>query len=63
MCYMCLQDDTFSVKKQTTEQRLRERAAYVKKLLTEANEHLICDEGDDVIKRLKEEQYELARQL
>lgn len=65
MCYLCLKDDIFTGKNPTNEQRLRERAAHVKRLLREAedNKHTMCYIGDAAVELLKNEQYELARQL
>lgn len=65
MCYMCLKDDVFSGKNPTTERRLRDRAAQVKRILDEAslNEDSMCYIGDAAVRLLKEEQYELAKQL
>lgn len=65
MCYLCLKDDIFVTRKPQSEQRLRERAAYVKQLLAEADgkEDDMCYIGDETVKLLKSEQYALARML
>jgi hypothetical protein len=62
---MCLKDDIFGAKDPTDRQRLRERAARIKELLREAEERSQenCHIGDAVVDLLKEEQYEIARQL
>ena len=63
MCYLCLKDDPFAVKPLTTSDRIKRRALEIKQLLKEAEEREMCHIGDATIKRLKDEQYELARQL
>jgi len=68
MCYMCMiLDDVFAPKVKSDRERLRERAAQVKKLVNEAEtrkaEISACDMGEAWVDVLKEEQYELARQL
>lgn len=63
MCYLCLKDDPFAVKPLTTVDRIKQRALEIKFLLREAEEHDKCHIGDATIERLKQEQYELARQL
>lgn len=62
---MCLKDDIFEAKDPSDRQRLRERAAKVKELLREAEDRRMenCHIGDAVVDLLKEEQYEIARQL
>ncbi len=65
MCFMCLKDDIFGGKDPTNEQRLRERAAHVKRLIAEAEakRDSMCYIGDAAVELLKKEQYELAKQL
>lgn len=65
MCYMCLRDDIFGGRNPSNVQRLRERAAQVKKLIAEAEDrkHEMCHVGDAAVNLLKEEQYKLAREL
>lgn len=65
MCYMCLKDDVFAFKDPTDEQRLRLRAAHIKRLLLEAedNKYTMCYIGDAAVELLKKEQYELAKKL
>ena len=61
MCYLCKKDDIFANRQPTTQERLRERAAEVKDLLTEIDRRVdkVCWVGRTVIDLLKEEQYEL----
>ena len=68
MCYMCMiLDDVFAPKVKSGREQLRERAAHVKKLVAEAetrkDEVNACDMGEMWVDVLKQEQYELARQL
>ena len=65
MCYLCLRDDIFGAKDPSDRERLRERAAKVKELLREAEDRRLenCHIGDAVVDLLKEEQYDLAKQL
>lgn len=65
MCFMCLKDDVFGGKDPTKEQLAKERALKVKQLITEAEarKHEMCYVGDAAVDLLKQEQYDLARQL
>lgn len=63
MCYLCLKDDPFAVKPLTNIHRVRQRAAEIKVLLKEAEEHDTCNIGDATVTRLKEEQFKLSRDL
>lgn len=63
MCYLCLKDDPFAVKPLTTIHRVRQRAAEIKQLLKEAEEHDTCHIGDATVAKLREEQFKLSRDL
>lgn len=65
MCLMCLKNDVFGGRNPTTRERLLERARKVKEMLREAedNKHGLCYIGDAAVNLLKQEQYELAKQL
>jgi len=65
MCYLCLKDDVFAGMNPTNEQRLRDRAAHIKRLIREAEDKKLsmCYIGDAAVELLKKEQYELAKQL
>lgn len=65
MCFMCLKDDVFGPPQPKKQQLLRERAKHVKQLLSEAEERRMemCYVGDAAVDLLKQEQYDLAKQL
>jgi len=65
MCLMCLKTDVFGGRNPTTRERLLERAKHIKEMIREAedNKNSLCFVGDAAIELLRQEQYELARQL
>jgi len=64
MCYLCfLQDDPFAFKPPTTAERKRHRLQEIKNLLKKAEELQTCDVADIEVKKLREEQYVLSREM
>lgn len=64
MCYLCLKDNPFDVSTNSSDlQHKRERALEIKRLLQEAEEQRLCHIGDVTVERLREEQYNLSREL
>ena len=64
MCYLCLlQDDPFSFKSPSTSERKRQRLMEIKNLLKAAENVNTCDVADIEVKKLKEEQYVLSREM
>lgn len=64
MCYLCLKDNPFDVSTGASDlQRKRERAQEIKRLLQEVEEQHLCHIGDVTVERLREEQYNLSREL
>jgi hypothetical protein len=65
MCYLCMKDDVILSQRPNPGRELRERAVRIKAMLREAeeNEGSTCHIGEAAVQILKQEQYELARQL
>ena len=65
MCYLCLKGDEFLVKSTSTRDKKLARTLELKKIirLIESGTDIICDDGSNVITKLKEEQYMLSREL
>lgn len=72
MCYLCLNDNPFAIIDPATRslQSKKERAAEIKNLLKMLEEHfnepgliVSCKDGLEEIKKLKEEQYRLSREI
>lgn len=65
MCYLCTKDDPFQNASQRRSQldEKKRRAAEIKNILRDIDEDTMCHVGDETVKRLREEQRELARSL
>ena len=64
MCYLCLRDNPFDVTDHTSPSATKRiRAAEIKRLLKDAEDWALCDEGDERVERLKDEQSRISREL
>lgn len=77
MCYVCLKDDMFGMAEafgnkygggfSTPDGKLRAKAIFIKQAIRtideEGGEGVRCPDGVDVVDRLKQAQYDIARQL
>lgn len=65
MCYLCLQQNPFKIEDPNTRKlsSKKERAAEVKILLKEYEGYKACQDGALEIDKLKEEQYQLSRDI
>ena len=66
MCYLCIRDNPFDVTNHLSSSAIkRARAAEIKEILRDVSEgeHSLCDEGEERVERLKDEQYMLSREL
>lgn len=66
MCFLCMKDNPFANRGVSTLVAKRERALEIKQLIREAEESghdKMCHIGDATVELLKQEQYELAKDL
>jgi hypothetical protein len=63
MCYLCTKDDIFKVVDRRSLDVRRKRALELKALLANVKEGETCQEGSTIVERIKEEQYELSKNL
>jgi hypothetical protein len=63
MCYLCLADQLQLEMPKSKLAKAKDRSLEIKNLLKNAEQEQVCDEGDKVIKILKEEQYKLSRDM
>lgn len=63
MCYLCFNNDPFSFQPLTDNYRKRQRLIAIKEMLKTAEELHTCNVADITVKKLKEEQYLLSREM
>jgi hypothetical protein len=63
MCYFCTKDDIFKVVDHRSLDVRRKRALELKALLANVKEGETCQTGNTIVERIKEEQYELSKNL
>jgi hypothetical protein len=64
MCYLCLRDNPFSsITHPDNVAKKKQRLAEIKKVLKEAEKHPKCGTGDTIVDALRQEQYDLAKEL
>lgn len=66
MCYLCSKDDPFrndSMRRSMQLDEKKRRAKEIKSILRDIDEDTTCNIGDETVKRLREEQRELAKSL
>lgn len=64
MCYLCLQNNPFSIPSDVSKTiNKKERAAEIKMLLKELESDTVCENGNKEVELLKEEQYKLSREI
>jgi hypothetical protein len=65
MCYLCLQQNPFGIEdlSQKKVEVKKARAKLIKELLEFYAQERLCEDGEEEIEKLKEEQYEISRSI
>jgi hypothetical protein len=64
MCYLCLRENPFTtIAPPDTTERKKQRLREIKQVLSEAADKQKCDTGTGIEEALRQEQYDLAKEL
>lgn len=63
MCYLCLKGNPFSSHAPDSLERKKQRLREIKQVLQEAEGKSKCNAGDGIVDALRQEQYDLAKEL
>lgn len=64
MCYLCFQNNPYAITyPRAIYADKKARAAEIKSLLKDLETNAVCEDGLKAIEKLKEEQYELAKEI
>jgi len=65
MCYLCIQGNPFGIEDLSNKKLeiKKERAKLIKELLEFYAQEKLCEDGEEEIEKLKEEQYKLSRDI
>lgn len=63
MCYLCLRDNPFSSAELDSLDKKKQRLKEIKQILKDAEQPGKCGAGEIIVDTLRQEQYELAKEL
>ena len=63
MCYLCTRDNPFSSAVLDSMSKKKQRLREIKQVLREAEDQPKCGTGELIVDGLRQEQYELAKEL